>query len=267
MTNPVPAFGRLRHWSLPVGLALLLVALAACSSAPALPDPAPGMGQILVSLKAVPKEGVKGPRRERVQDDYASSSHSVESGKQYQRVKYDAIADTVVLCSGGSGPRSAALVAGKDGLDHTQVALSLAGGTGPAEVSVTNRRAAPLTFVAVPRDVEVVGAKGAGSARILDITVAPGQTAKLAIASTAIYDLTCDEDETLACVVYVTGAGAWIGATDQKAFFADLQPGDYDIVVYGPRLPVVRKTVKVVAGQRAQTEAELSVNRLHKCGH
>ncbi|MBE7492456.1 MAG: hypothetical protein HS108_11945 [Planctomycetes bacterium] len=247
------------------GLAAML--LAACASAPALPDPQPGKGQIVVSLKATPKEGVRGPRKERVVDDYATSHESIESGRQYQRVKYDEIPDVVVLCSGGTGPAAAQLVAAKDGLDHSQLALSLAGGQGPVRVNVTNRRDKALTFVAVPRDAEVVGATTTGAARISDVAVAPGQTVVLNLASAAIYDLTCEEDENLTCVVYVTSAGAWIGTTKQKAFFDGLAPGEHDVIVYGPRLPVVRRTVRVAAGVREQTEAELTVNRLHKCGH
>jgi len=254
--------------TLAAGLALLsLLALSACASGPSFPDPQPGKGQIVVSLKATPKEGVTGPRKDRVVDDYATSHESVESGKQFQRVKYEAIADTVVLCSGGTGPRTATLVAGKEGLDHSQLALSLAGAETPGKVSITNQRDKALTFVAVPRDTEVVGAGAIGSAPIVDITVAPDQTATLNLVTAAIYDLTCDEDEALACVVYVTNGGAWIGTTKEKAFFDGLTPGEYDVIVYGPRLPVVRKTVKVAAGAREQAEAELTVNRLHKCGH
>jgi len=250
-------------------LLLAMATLASCASAPSLPDPQPGKGQIVVKLKATPKEGVTGPKKERVQDDYATSHDSVEGGKQFQRVKYDAIADTVVLCSGGTGPRSASLVAGKDSLDHSQLALSLGTGTEPGTVSITNERASALTFVAVPREDDVVGVKSGGgeSARIVDLTVAPGATAKLSLAVAAIYDVTCDEDEKLACVVYVTNGGAWIGTTKEWAFFDGLAPGEYDLIVYGPRLPVVRATAKVSAGQRSETQAELTVNRLHKCGH
>lgn len=257
----------LRSYCLAVLAGSALLALSSCASGPSFPEPQPGKGQIVVSLKATPKEGVTGPRKDRVVDDYATSHESVESGKQFQRVKYEAIPDTVVLCSGGTGARSAALVAGKDGLDHSQLALSLAGAETPARVSITNQRDKSLTFVAVPRDTEVVGAGTIGSAPIVDITVAPGQSATLNLVTAAIYDLTCDEDETLACVVYVNNAGAWIGSTKEKAFFDGLAPGEYDLIVYGPRLPVVRKTVKVSAGARAQAEAELTVNRLHKCGH
>lgn len=244
-----------------------LLALSSCASGPSFPDPQPGKGQIMVSLKATPKAGVTGPRKDRVVDDYATSQQSVERGRQFERVKYDAVPDVVVLCSGGTGPRSAALVAGKDGLDHDQLALSLAGAETPAKVSIANRRDTALTFVAVPRDTEVLGAGPPGSAMIADITVAPGQTATLNLVAAAIYDLSCDEDENLSCVVYVTNAGAWIGSTRDKAFFDGLAPGEYDLVVYGPRLPVVRKTARVAAGARTQADAELTVNGLKRVGH
>lgn len=248
--------------------AMSVLALSACASGPSFPDPQPGKGQIVVSLRATPKEGVSGPKTKRVQIEYSVEEESVESGYAYTRVKYEAVADVVVLCSGGSGPRVAKLVAGKTELDHPQVALSL-GGAQSVSIEITNSRPAALTFVAVPREDEVVGVtRGGGqSPGIVDITVPAGGTSTLTLNAAAIYDLSCDEDEKLACVVYVTNAGAWIGSTKEQAFFDGLAPGEYDLIVYGPRLPVVRKTAKVIGGKRETMEAELTVNRLHKCGH
>lgn len=261
----------LRSYCLALLAGSALLALSSCANGPSFPDPQPGKGQIVVSLKATPKEGVTGPRKDRVVDDYATSHESVESGKQFQRVKYEAIADTVVLCSGGTGPTKSSLVAGKDGFDHSQAALCNRGMSNPATLTVSNDRATALTLFATPREDEVVGVKRGGGEeapmQILELTLAPGQSGEMVFLRGAIYDLTCDEDEELSCVVYVTNGGAWIGSTKEKAFFDGLAPGEYDLIVYGPRLPVVRKTVKVAAGARAQAEAELTVNRLHKCGH
>lgn len=237
---------------------LALGCLAGCAGMPSFPDPEPGQGQIVVDLKGEPREGVGGPARETVIDGYSVGSQSVEQGKRFERVDYDAIEDVVVIVGAASGRRSTAPSAAAveitgDGFSRSQ--LLLAGNSSlPNTLTVTNRRDDELTVFAFSDTDEY-----------FEVTIKPGETGKVGRLAAGRYQMMSDEDEDLYCVLFVTEARlAWIGPSDDYPFFDGLAPGEYELRVYAPRLPEWSKLVNVTAGERTIVAARLTVNELPK---
>lgn len=242
---------------------LVAAMLSGCASTPSYPDPQPGEGQVLVNLKGVPRQGVKGPKRDTVRDDYSTSVESIEQGKNFERVRYDRLPDVVVLLETANGSpvhppapgvqaTGSVLTLGKKGFDHVQCCVNH-GATMALTVRNERQTAVDLFF-----DGE------AGTFATLHLEAGKEGSIKL---GRGIHDVTCDQEESAACRVFVTLEGElWCGTSEQQAFFGSLQPGDYEVSVYAPRLPVVRNHVQVSGGQRAQVTAELTVNALPKAG-
>lgn len=246
-------------------VAALIVAalLSACASAPSRPDPQPGEGQVLVTLKGVPRQGVKGPKREMVRDDYVTSVDSIEQGKNFERVRYDRLPDVVVLLESADGSpvhspapgvaaRGTVLTLDKKGFDHVQCCVN-----NGATMALTVRNERPAAV-----DLFFDGEDGSFASLRLE----SGKEGSIKLGR-GMHEVTCDQDEKAISHVYVTFEGElWCGTSEEQAFFAGLKPGDYEITVYAPRLPLVRHHVQVSGGQRAQVTAELTVNSLPKAG-
>jgi hypothetical protein len=240
-------------------LLFAVVAMAGCASAPVYPDPIPGQGQLLVELKGIPREGVKGPKQETIRDEYSSHTESVEKGKAFERVKYDKLRDVLVVLEDAAGktiarhehePAIPTLILGPKGFACAQY------GADPmilSTVEVTNTR---------DSDVDLMADGSNGQFKVVHAPA--GKTVDLEL-DPGVYELTCDADESTLCRVIVTETGfIWRGTSDDAAFWAGLEPGEYNLAIYAPRLPVVHKTVTVESGKRATGSAELTVNHLPK---
>lgn len=249
---------------------------AACASVPVYPDPTPGEGQILVELKGIPRDGVKGPVRETVRDDYSSHSESVEKGKAFERVKYDQLEDVLTLLTRADGEDVYAIhfTFGTD--DGTTLTLTRDGFTSDGKL----RRQVPLNlcgwfwlYLNNDLDVPVEFYLEHENGGLTAITV-PAKSTHKGRLPPGVHDLTCDQVGSAGCRVVATSGGALSYYTHDaevselgryvNGFFNDLRPSEYDIVVYPPRLPEVRKRVTVEAGKRTTVIAELTVNHLPK---
>jgi hypothetical protein len=237
---------------------ILLLLLAACGSTQKLPDPAPGTGQIVVRLEGAAREGVRGPAREDKMGEYEITSESVEKGRDFERVNYSAIEDVVVLCNSGSGPARQTLPIGPFGPERRQLAMSLSGSQ-PAVLQLNNRREGTQTIWAVPRDE---WGSITHPAPVLDVSVAAKASAELKFSQPGVYDLYCDEDEYFECTVYVVVGGSWTGPSNEAVVFNNLNPGNYELIVIPPRLPVQQHKATVAVGQRSEVKARLTVNAL-----
>lgn len=245
------------------GALCLLALLAGCAMAPSYPDPKPDHGQIVVLLKGVPREGVKPPAREAFQDDYASRAESVERGNAYQRVRYDEIHDVVAYLWRTDGTSIAeppldlgkaqtpAIPVGVSGFGTAQEVYVDFGGTIVAEFDNDLGQAIDLFFE---------GSHGA----MQTLTLKPGAKNHIKL-PTDFYVVTCDQLAGTSCRLYGTSAGKlWHGQSGDQAFFDGLAPGEYQLTVFAPRLPVVQRTVSVKAATRKTVTAELTVNVLPK---
>jgi len=234
-------------------LMLLLVCflVAGCSSAPVYPEPSPESGQILVQLSGQPREGVTGPKTREEQDEYERVRVSIEDGAQFERVDYDSIPDVVVIVKGSAPATGPAAPSGdnfevkRDSLSREHLLMQPGG-----KLSVKNTRDMALTFVGVSLD------------DIFELKVGPNASAAVAVPSAGDYEIYCDEDESLFAFMFVTGDAAWIGNSEDDAFFDSFAPGEYAVSVHAPRLPCWYKKVKVAKGQRTSVEAALTVNAL-----
>ncbi|MCC7509130.1 MAG: hypothetical protein IT464_07120 [Planctomycetes bacterium] len=231
---------------------LFMAALAGCASAPSYPDPQPGSGQILVTLNGQAREGVKGPAREDEHGEYSITRTSVEKGRDFERVNYKAISDVVVIVPEAAMTTrglasSVELVVDEAGFSRSQLVMSP--GT---ELTVRNRRDTALT---------VLGFSGAD---FFELTVKPGASASTRVAAAGTYEIACDEDESLAGTLFVTGSMYWSGTSDEGAFFDALPPGEYTVEVYAPRLPSSTRRLTVSGGKRQTVAVDLTVNDLPK---
>lgn len=234
-----------------LSLVLALALTSACTTTPSYPEPTVDSGQILIELKGEAKDGVTGPKSTRDRTDYESTGRSVEQGKAFERVNYEELEDVVVIIkgAGNSGQAGGASVEiGRDGFSRSQLMMDKG-----SELSIRNRRDAALTVVGFSAD------------EFFEIKVAANATATTRVAASGSYVVTCDEDETLSCTLFVLGDDAgWIGNSSDAAFFNGVAPGEYSVFVHGPRLPCWYGKAKVTAGNRVTLNAGLTVNKMTK---
>ncbi|MCB9931960.1 MAG: hypothetical protein H6841_00900 [Planctomycetes bacterium] len=240
----------------------LCVLIAGCGSTPHYPPPQGGNGQILVQLNGEPKQGAPKAKMGEVRDDYNIRRESIEQGKAFERVDYDALEDVVVIVSGGTTslvsapPAATELELDDDGFNRAQMLVVIRAGGKSASFTLHNqRKQAVHVYGFNERDGSFEGEISAGALGTVNVSQA------------GRYDVYCEEDDSLHCVLFVTdGDRAWIGNSDADAFFDDLPAGEYEVRVYPPRLPAWTKTVEVTAGKRETLTAELTVNNLPKVG-
>lgn len=235
--------------------AALLALVAGCASAPKWPDPQPGSGQIVVQLRGVAREGVSGPKTERVQGEYAAHNESVERGQAFERVRYDRLEDVVVVLEHHGGKAIAA-----DPAEQTPLVLGRAGFSSVQYAAGAGHGGQVLLRNDLGEAVEIFASSQSGEFH--SVQIAAGATQDLALGA-GIYDLTCDAMGSASCRLVVTRTGrTWRGSAHESAFWDGLEPGKYVIGVYAPRLPVVVQTVNVAGGERQTLLAELTVNTL-----
>lgn len=249
--------------------AVSMALLSACGSTRSFPEPQGEQGQVLVNMLGAPKEGVGGPKTEEERDDYSLMRVSIEQGEAFERVDYDNIDDVVVIVRRNgvepSGPftlNSAAtipeLVVDDEGFDHQQLlaVLQTTAGKTAAKIAIRNKSKQTLNVF------------GFNENDGFDIEVKAGQSAEASVGSAGVYEIYTEQHEFAVCVLHVTGSDdAWIGPSEEPAFFNNLAPGEYSVTVYPPRLPEWSHTLKVKAATRETVDAVLTVNLLHKCGH
>ncbi|MFO0983426.1 MAG: hypothetical protein U1E76_17115 [Planctomycetota bacterium] len=236
----------------PLCLSSLLLA-AACSLIQRHPEPKPGMSQILVEVKALPKTGIKPPQRE-PGSGYGGMYASVEEDWRYRRVDYADLQDVVVLLEGGAlpgpaPPHAPRLVAAREHdlitLDHDQVLIAPDG-----RLELHNRTDRPLHFYSTSE-----------AWHWLELTVPPASGATAAAPAPGQHELLCEEDEALKTTVVCAPCGA-VARSGDELLFDDLPPGEYRVLVIAPRLPAFAATVKTRAGERTTVAARLTVNDL-----
>jgi hypothetical protein len=224
------------------------------------PEPLGEIGQILVRLRGEPKKGVGGAET----GGYGVAPESVDQGGAFERVDYGDLQDVVVVVDPGGtlpegvpgpAPVAAALHLGKDGFNRLQLLAVTAGPGGAASFTLSNQRDSA---------VHIFGSSETGA--LFEAAVDAKARRSIRVSEVGRYDIYCDEDESLHCVLFVTDRPAWIGSSRSGAFFDDLRPGEYAVTVYPPRLPKWFKRVTVTAGQRATLTAPLTVNNLPQAG-
>lgn len=246
------------------GAALLLVlVLVGCGSTPNYPQPAGDNGQILVQLNGAPREGAPKAKTREVRGEYTTGRQSVEQGKAFERVDYDALEDVVVIVETGGAvlrdlpnlaPSAGEITVDDTGFNRAQYLAR--NGKGGASFTVHNQR---------KQAVHLYGFSESDDS--FEVEVSAGALGTVKVAKAGRYDVYCEEDDSLHCVLFVSNTGLdWIGSSDEDAFFDMLPPGDYEVHVHAPRLPVWSRTVKVTAGKRETLTAELTVNNLPKVG-
>lgn len=246
-------------------LVVIAIVTVGCAGARSYPEPQGSNGQILVNLKGEPKKGLRGPNRQNLPgEEYDIDSESVEQGRAFERVDYRNVPDVVVVADPGRalrgnipGPATAvaALELDKDGFSRVQLLAAAGGPRGDANFTLLNRRSGT---------VHIYGINEADAC--FEATVGANARSTVHVSETGRYDIFCDEDESLHCVLFVTDRPAWIGSSDSGAFFDELPPQEYTVTVYPPRLPQWRKKVTVTAGKRTTLTATLTVNNLPKVG-
>lgn len=237
-----------------VAITIACVALLlGCASAPSWPQPEPYSGQILVHLDGKARDGVGGPKTEETIGEYTITRESIEKGENFERVDYRAIDDVVVILSGtgtnsvqGPGTR-ARLSVGNMMFSRQQVAM-----LPHAELSVSNERGSTVTIF------------GASDEDFFELTVGARATAKVSVTKAGVYELTCDEDASLSCTLFVVEGVCWIGPSSDSAFFNVLKPGKYAVQIHAPRLPARTRELTVQGGKRETVTVDLSVNDLPK---
>ncbi|MBX3461215.1 MAG: hypothetical protein KF696_14820 [Planctomycetes bacterium] len=230
-----------------------IAVLAGCASAPSWPDPQPDSGQILVHLDGKARQGVRTANNREIVGEYDSAKENTERGANFERVNYGAIEDVVVILHGtrqtsarGPGVRPI-LAVGNMKFSRQQVAM-LPGGT----LTLRNDRSSAVTVF------------GASDDEFFELTVEPKTTGSVTVPRAGVYEVMCEEDESLSCTLYVTEGICWIGPSSESAFFIDVEPGKYTVSVYAPRLPARSFDVTVEAGTRHTATINLSVNDLPK---
>lgn len=215
--------------------------------------PAADKAQVLVKLKAAPKEGVKGPKSESA--DAYSNTRNPEKGKRYQRVDYRNLADIAVMLigpgldDGGPAPRAVTLELEDGGCDHRLVLMAPGKRT---QLTIVNRRSGKVTLFC--------GGSGSDG---FDAALAPGASTVVTLSDPGTYEMTADEDECLKATILVApSTWAALGESGEEVFFDNVPPGDYEVRVVAPRLPVSVRKVSAAAGSRAELEAEVSVNEM-----
>ncbi|MBI2922265.1 MAG: hypothetical protein HYY18_14525 [Planctomycetes bacterium] len=229
-----------------------LLALASCGGGSYAP-PAADRAQVLVKLRAAPKEGIRGPKAEGT--DAYSDSGGPERGKRFQRVDYRHLGDIAVVLSGaglgegGPAPKTASLELYSDGASRR---LILMGPGGSTSLTIVNRRSSAVSLFCC-------GDTGDG----FDARLGPGEQAAVTLSKPGTYEMVCDEDETLKATILVAPT-SWAaqGESGDEVFFDNLPPGEYEVAVIAPRLPRWTRNVSAVAGKRETVEAEVSVNSM-----
>jgi len=248
---------------------LLLTIAHGCATTPVFPDPRPDSGQIVVSLEGVPREGVTGPKRETIQADYSSYSESVERGKAFERVRYDALEDVIVMVARRDAGAVYPVPSSVDSRSGPELMLSSRGFVvdGDPCVQHPHEWCGLLQFnvrnwLHEPAELYIEGDRG----ELRTVSIAPGERAELMLPS-GVHVITTDAIDGATCKVFATDQGAVREMRAGRAeLFNLLRPGEYEISVYAPRLPVVHQGVTVEAGKRTEFTAELTVNHLPKAG-
>jgi hypothetical protein len=228
-----------------------LVALAGCAGDG--PVPAADSAQIVVAVETRPKDGVKGPATGGG-DPYSGSGGSREKGKRYQRVNYRGMKDIAVILSGaalkdgGPAPREASLVLEDAGADHRLILLA----PGGAKIRIENRRSGGANVFC-----------GGDTDDGFDASLKPGGSATVTLTKPGTYEMVCDEDETLkATFVVAPTSWALLVESGDDAFFDRVPPGEVEVRVIAPRLPIWTRRVTAAAGKRETLEADVSVNAM-----
>lgn len=242
---------------------VLVLVLAGCGSTPSYPQPAGDNGQILLQLNGEPRDGAPKAKSREVRGEYTTGRQSVEQGKAFERVDYDELEDVVVIVDAGApvlrdvpelAPSAGEITLDDEGFNRTQyLARSRKGG---ASFTLHNQR---------KQAVHLYGFNESDDS--FEAEISAGALGTVKVAKPGRYDVYCEEDESLHCVLFITQGGLdWIGSSDDVAFFDYLPPGEYDVHVHAPRLPVWSRKVKVTAGKRETLTAVLTVNNLPKVG-
>ena len=241
-------------------LAILVCSLvsASCASGPAVKPPAVDKGNLAVSLKAIPKAGIKNPRAAAsgYDDGYGLSGYDAptKATGQFERVNYAHLSDIAVLLEGaalddkGMVPRAAKLEAGERGFDHD---LALLGPNGMTQLTIVNDRDTALDFFC------------AGDKDGFDVSVGAGKSAVVTLKAAGMYELLCAQDDKLhATLIVAPNSYACLSDAGDEAVFENVAPGSYSVRAVAARLPEWKGVATVAAGQTASVTAELTVNSL-----
>lgn len=247
--------------SITILLLAFSVGLAGCKSAQIFPQPTVDEGQVLVTLTGVPKAGVTGPSEE-ISDSYSGDTMSVERGKRFQRVDYDEIENVVVILERIDGTEikannlpAASIDFDEDGFISPFYTFKLV----DDYLKLQNKSDDTLTvFFASRSDLAFDFVEKPNTESDVD--------SKYFMQSDTIgeWTITIDEIDSAQATLLTTFGLAWIGSSDEQAFFGNLDDGEYIVKVIAPRLPVVTRTLTVTKGKRSAVNVKLTVNGLPK---
>lgn len=228
----------------------VLILLAGCSGLPDVPRPAPDRAQVLVHVIARKRPGVADPSR---RDSYDRGPLAPGSGRGYERVDYAGMQDIAVflegtgLPAGGPAPATQHLRAGAR-FDRDLILLAPGGRT---RLAISNERGEVLTVYC------------RGQRDGFEAVMAAGATQDVTLREPGLYEVLCDEDDSLRMTLLVAPTSwAATAASGGWAVFDGLPPGSYEVSAVAPRLPRWTGCVTVAAGGRGIVEASLSVGNL-----
>lgn len=246
---------------------IAMLAMTGCTTTPEYPQPAADKAQIVVKVTATPKTGAQGPRTEGQYD-----KESVEKGRRFTRVNYSKMDCIAVVVrprpQGGSrvyaklNVESPVIQIGAESFDRDLSIAFLAS----MQTGSGTRMAATIGFENL-RDKAMTlygAAQGDGDA-LFEMTIGANKSASCMVHKEGIYDVYCDEDERLFCQFIVSNSPYMeLCESGGELFFDALTPGEYEVEVYAPRLPVWKAKINTTGGKRETLYAEVTVNKLPK---
>lgn len=226
-------------------LLLMLLLLVGCGYGD-VPEPQVGKGQLIVELKAYAKRGLN--------KSTGASTYDVqiEAGGQFRKVNYSSFPDIAVwlesdsLKADGGAEQGKELLLSDKGPDKRLIVLPVG-----ATLKMVNKSKRSMCLYCQS------GTKG------FDTDIKVGDLSTVKVEQVGVHEIYCDEDDEFRVTLVVTpNSYARQGMAGEYVYFDGLTPGSYTLCVKAARLPLFKKNVAVVSGERLVIKSELGVHQL-----